>query len=292
MKHLISIVILFALVASGCQHPDQVELTPAADDSANQVEITSLASADTASTGLLDSTSIPSALPGDDTRFGATLSIVRSVYDYVKSGRQITVLSFARVLFEDRLQSGPGGIGYFGQHLSGLTLNGVRMDTVRHFVWVPNVGLQQFGVEYVKWLGFLYQELGMYIWKVSLGGMNTASFSIQTPENLVVQSPIGGTRINRSVPLQLQWSGKGNISIIISEYFPALNTVRPILHLKPALNTGQFVLLPRVMSLLPKHQYYVFTFVLNNRKELAATGYSWPILVQASSVYNSFVELY
>jgi len=233
-------------------------------------------------------------LPDDGSRFGATLSVVRSVYDYVRSGRHIDVLAFSRVVFEDRRQTWPGGIGYFGQPLAGLTLNGVRMDTVRHYVRLPNVGVLPFGVEYVKWLGILYQSQGTYTWGVTLSSSSSvkASVSIQTPPDLIVQSPVGGAQIDRSQPLEVRWTGRGNLAIIISEYNQLLRTSRPLLYLKPATNTGRIVLLPRILALLPKSQHFVFTFVLNNRKEVTVTGYSWRVLVQASSVYNSFVEVF
>lgn len=293
MKRVLPIVFVVTLMA-GCQHPDEVHLTPGPDDAASQVEITRIAPADTGSaSGVFDSSAV---LPADRARFGGFLSLNRVVDDFVVGAvRQVRSREFASAIFTDRNQPVSIGMkvfGYYGIKLDTVRIDGLRLFQLTHLVPVPLVGNVAAGYEYVRGMAGDYIPGKNYQWTLNAGS-NTARFAIQAPADLTVQSPLGGTVISRNRQLELRWRGSGNIAIVISEYFPLANKARPILSLKPALNTGRLILGPRILALLPAgRQYFVFTFVLYNRDEQRTlAGYPAEILMQASSVYNSFVEL-
>jgi len=59
------------------------------------------------------------------------------------------------------------------------------------------------------------------------------------------------------------------------------------------VNTGRAILNARVLAMLPRdRRFWVFTFVLANRDtSLVVGGFQGGVLIQAASVYNSYVEL-
>ena len=116
--------------------------------------------------------------------------------------------------------------------------------------------------------------------------------SVVTPEDLTVLAPPGGSILSRLKPVELHWKGNGNISIIVSSYNLLTGKTKPILQLQPAVNTGSAVIEPHVLQLLPQTKYFVFTFIIANKGDRPLGGLSVNdrILVQAASVYNSYVQ--
>jgi hypothetical protein len=59
----------------------------------------------------------------------------------------------------------------------------------------------------------------------------------------------------------------------------------------PANNEGKAVIDPRILQLLPRERFFMFSFIIANRDEKKSMGqYPGRILVQAASVHNSYVE--
>lgn len=279
---------------AGCQNPDEVHLTPGPAEVANQIEVTSFAPADTGSAaGSFDSSAV---LPMDQARFGAFLSLNRVIDDFAVLGvRQVRSREFARVVFTDRNMPvifNAKLFGYRGVRLDSVAIDGLRLFQITHFVPVPTLGNVASGYEYARNLAGVYTPGKNYMWNV-VAGMNSARFSIQAPADFSLQSPIGGSKIQRNRPLELRWTGSGTLAILISEYYPPTDKARPLLYIKPAVNGGQLALSPRILALLPTwRQYFIITFLLFNRDERRTLpAYSAEILIQATSVYNCFVEL-
>lgn len=293
MKRLVLIVSILLVAAAGCHHPDEVIIdNPPAD---TQMEINSIAGGDTATAaGLLDSSGV---LPNDQVRFGAYLSLDRVVDDFAILGvRQVRTREFAKALFSDRNQPvyiGPKVLGYYGVKLDSIKIDNLPLFQLSHAVPMPAVGPILAGFEYTRDLANKYIPGKNYVWTVGAGGM-AASFTIQAPADLSVQFPVGGAKIPLTQPLELRWKGTGNLTLVISEYYPLAKKVVPLVTIKPALNSGRLILGPRVLALLPaRHQHFVFTFILYNRSEQGRLGgYPAEILVQASDVYNSYVEFF
>jgi hypothetical protein len=293
MKRLVLISFVLVLAAAGCQHPDEVILDPGQAQADTQLEIVSIAGADTATpAGSLDSSGV---LPNDQVRFGAYLSLNRVVDDISILGvRQVRTRVFAKVLFSDRnqpVQIGPKVYGYFGVRLDSIKIDSLRLFQLSHAISVPTVGPVLAGFEYTRDLAGEYIPGKNYLWTVGAAG-RLASFATQAPADLSVQVPVGGAKISRIQPLELRWKGAGNLTLVISEYYPLLKKAVPLVSIKPTLNSGRLILGPRVLALLPaRHQYFVFTFILSTRYEQGRlAGYPADILVQASDVYNSYVE--
>ena len=79
--------------------------------------------------------------------------------------------------------------------------------------------------------------------------------------------------------------------IAISIYDGTRHLYKPIFKVGLRENRRHAVLASRILKLLPPERY-VFTFVLENRKESEqVSGFNNQVLVQAASVYNSYVEL-
>jgi hypothetical protein len=149
------------------------------------------------------------------------------------------------------------------------------------------------GFEYVTDLS-TYQPNHNYTWNVSPpDSISPFTASIISPNEVTVQSPAGGAIVRRDRDLELRWTGNGNLSIIISGFEPVTRKTKPFLHIKPRVNIGSAILGRRVLNLLPnRFRYYVFTFVLSNRNESIVVGsFKGRVLIQAASMYNSYVEL-
>jgi len=293
-----SAVILFAVLsgAFGCRHPDPLQLTPTPPDSSNQVQILSLATSDTSHLG--DSV-LTTGNPADNVTFGGTISLQRTLDDYVPFGsvRRIDTLDFASMVFLDKgrpVQDNSGRVyGYFGVPLAKASIGVLGMNVRPHYVHIPLVGDSLCGVEYRRLLSGIYHPDEGFTLGVSVVAPGTVTLGIKTPNDLVIHSPIGGATFNRNASMDLSWTGSGDLSIIISEYYPLRKTARALLYIKPAVNAGHLTLASRVLQLLPEdHRQYVFTFILSNRTEITAvSGYAAKVLVQAAVVYNSYVQV-
>lgn len=291
MKHQIIILTLFLLFLAGCQEPSAVQLLPESDE----LEVTAIPLADTNyAAGQVDSMAV---LPGDQLRFAGHIYINKVTYDGPGAFR---THARAGVLFEDRnreVRNQFRRFGYYGIDLGTVNLNGSPMARVPHRVPIRRIlgdSIVMAGVEYIADISEEYLPNATYVWSVPApDSISPFTTSIQTPDELTVQSPAGGSVVSRNRDLPMRWTGRGNLAIIISSYDPSSRRVRPFLHLRPRVNTGRAILNARVLAMLPRdRRFWVFTFVLANRDtSLVVGGFQGGVLIQAASVYNSYVEL-
>ena len=80
--------------------------------------------------------------------------------------------------------------------------------------------------------------------------------------------------------------------IVLSAYNPIGKQSRPILKMRPLANRGHARVSAAILQALPSDRYYVFTFIVANRKEVRIdrNGASVLVLAQAASVHNVYVE--
>jgi hypothetical protein len=137
----------------------------------------------------------------------------------------------------------------------------------------------------------LYQPRTTYTWTATPDSFAPITTTIETPENIVVHSPSGGTVVRRDRDLPLSWTGEGNLFFVVSAYDLLSRKSRPMLIARVKNNIRRAVLSRKFLQLLPPQRVYVFTFVLASRKEIETAGFEGRVLVQATAVYNSYVEL-
>lgn len=291
MKLPIVILTVFLIFLAGCQEPSPVQLLP----DSNELELTAIPLADTNyAVGQVDSMAV---LPGDQLRFAGQITINKVTYDGPGVFR---THARARVLFEDRnreVRHQLRRFGYYGIDLGTVHLNGSPMARVPHRVPIRRIladSIVMAGVEYTADILEEYEPNTIYTWSAPApDSISPFTASIHTPDELTVQSPAGGSIISRNRDLPLRWTGRGNLAIIISAYDPGTRRVRPFLHLRPRTNTGVALLNARILAMLPgDRRFWVFTFVLANRDtSLVVGGFQGGVLIQAASVYNSYIEL-
>ena len=284
MKKEILLTALFALIIAGCQKPTEVQLVNESVFDVENVEEPDPTIERTA----VDSTAL---LPKEQQKFAGFIELVS-----VRTDKGLGVESNigARVVFESRVRSvvdpTTGRKKYYGFPLDTVRVNDKLMFARERIARNPASGF-----EYVRELP-TYEPLRRYNFvAISTHNDSVGAFavSVEAPENLAVQSPVGGQRILQNKDLELRWSGKGNLSFIISTVQIQNNQIRiiPILNVRAKRNEGHAVLPRKVLELLPKG-IYVFTFVLSNRDERATVGnFRGKVLVQASSIHNVVVGL-
>ncbi len=287
MKTVSAICGVVTLLLSACQQPAEVRLTPS-DDVAN-LDVNAVVLPDTIVTAAsVDSSGV---LPADQKTFGGVFIINRVVLDFGMGGIPFAYSQVAVTNVDSAIHFGDHDIGYRGLYLGNVYLNGVPMD--RHIRFVPvHSSLVDFGWQYGSNLTSAYQPNQTYTWMAAPMTMGSFNLSIRTPENLTVQSPLGGSVIPRDQDLTLQWKGQGTISIVLSWYDRTSSRSIPLLQLRPRLNSGHAIIPAKLLSQLPLKRDFVFTFILSNRKETTVVQqYSGKILVQAASIYNTYVTL-
>jgi hypothetical protein len=282
MKKLVFIVLGLAFFA--CNKPTPVELQQ--EESDGILEVTSVVQGD--SGFALASVDSSAMLPEDQLRFAALLQIVHVVFD---GGPRVIDTAFARALFENRarpIRQAGRIIGYYGMNLGPVRLNNTFLFPIPH-----RVGRHDSiaGVEYLRDLTALYQPRTSYTWSATPDSIGPITVSIETPDDIIVHSPRGGAIISRDRDLVLSWSGQGNLFFVISSYDLLTKKSKPIFQVKMRDRSHRAVLSRKILRLLPPQRVYVFTFALANRKEIAPLGFQGRVLVQATSVYNSYVEL-
>lgn len=294
MKRLL-IILTLLLPAAGCQQPAEVELSADPDD---DLEITPLAATD--STFDRPSIDTSAVLPGEHDLFGGILVVNRVKYD---AGVRVDSGAFSRVYFANRTMPvmfmerlvGFHGID-FGLPPLSPTLNGTPMSRVPHRISVRRIfgdSIVLAGFEYFSDLRTTFQANTEYRWTAVPGVLGGFDISIRSPDDLSVQSPRGGSVISRNQDLALRWRGQGDsLSIIISRVDPFTHRVRPLLRLRPRVNRGHAIIPAKILRALPRERFYVLTFMLANRsRSEVIAGYGERVLVQAASVYNSYVEI-
>jgi len=294
MKRLL-IILIILLPAASCQQPAEVELRPDLDDA---LEITPLAEADST----FDRPSIDSSavLPGEHDLFGGMLLVNRVKYD--SGGVRVDSMAFSRVFFANRTMPvmfmgrivGFHGIDLGSPPLSPA-LNGTPMSRVPHLIHMRRIfadSIALAGFEYFSNLTTTFQANTEYRWTASSGIPGGFDISIRSPDNLAVQSPRGGSVISRNQDLPLRWRGQGDsFTIVISRFDPLTRRVKPLLQLRPRVNRGHVIIPAKILRTLPRERFYVMTFMLVNRSRSVVAGYGERVLVQAASVYNSYVEI-
>jgi len=284
MKKLAFIVLILGFAFGACNKPAPVELQP--EESDGILEVASVAQGDSGfALASVDSSAI---LPEDQKKFAGLLQIVHVVFN---GAQRVIDTAYARAMFENRTrpvwQAGRI-IGYHGMSLGPVRINGTFLIPVAH-----RVGRHDSiaGIEYLRDLTALYQPHTMYTWSATPDSIGPIAVSIETPEDIIVQSPRGGAIISRDRDLVLSWSGEGNLFFVISSYDLLTKKSKPIFQVRMRDGSHRAVLSRKILRLLPPQRVYVFTFALANRKEIAPVGFQGRVLVQATSVYNSYIEL-
>jgi|GEM_PF-1832974 len=300
MRNLALLVCVTFLCQAGCQKPAPLTVEPLPVSPASSLTVTVLANPDTnIAVNPIDSIGV---LPTDQTNYSG-LFLVNSVkYD---NGRGVASVTSASAYFGDHnrpLVVNGRIVGFYGIDLMPsssypLKIAGIPMIRYPYKLHVGDLDTT-FGYIYRAPAFFLalIQPKTRYDWDDP--GLDTTRLtplrdSVVTPEDLTVQAPVGGSILSRLKSVELQWKGNGNLSIIISSYNVLTGKTKPILQLQPAVNTGYAVVEPSVLQLLPHTRYFVFTFIIANRGDQLLDGLSSTdrILVQAASVYNSYLQL-
>lgn len=278
-------MLVFSLAFLACNKPAPVELQP--DESDGILEVASVAQDD--SGFALTSVDSSAMLPEDQKKFAGLLQIVHVVFDGGQRG--IDTVSYARAMFENRtrpVRQAGRTIGFHGINLGPVRLNGTFLVPVPHRVGHHD---SIAGIEYLRDLTALYQPRTTYTWSATPDSIGPIAVSIETPDDIVVQSPRGGTIISRDRDLVLSWSGQGNLFFVISSFDLLTGKSRPIFQVRMKDRSHRAVLSKKILRLLPPQRVYVFTFALANRREIEPVGFQGRVLVLATSVYNSYVEL-
>lgn len=298
MRISYAILAIVLILATGCQKPGPVTVDP--DVILNSaLEVTTIGTPDTNLTvSGVDSSGV---IPADGVNYAGFLLLNNIRYDTGAGAFKTEV--FSSVCFVDRnrplLWNGKP-VGYFGIDvapgpLQSVTINSLPMLRVPYRLRVPgaSVGDSAFGYTFVRELSATYQPNTTYTWNVpALNAMSGFAPQIKSADELRVSSPAGGSVFQRGKGLVLRWTGKGDIDIVISLYFPGTRKTRPLLKIHPKVNTGGAVLDQRILQLLPKDRFFVLTFILARREERQLPGlFNGKILIQAAAVHNSYIEL-
>jgi len=292
MKKALLIAIVFGLVLSGCQQPTDVRLVP--ETYATDLEIVPVLKPDTLiASAPVDSSAI---LPSEQASYSGQF-VLHNVKLDAGAGR-IDSFAYSRVIVADsvaRYVLRP--VGFTGVDLGPVLLNGTPLIRVPHRITVLALSVRDTalirGIEYVGDLTQSYQPNTQYTWTAPLSPHGPISIGIRSPDALTVQSPVGGSTISRSQDLLVRWKGgNGKLRIIVSTYNPLTKRTVPVLELRPRRNTGTGLIPASMLRQFPGGPFFVFTFILSNRQELTAVqGLTGKILVQAASVYNSYIKL-
>lgn len=288
------VVLTILLALAGCREPAPVEVDP--PGGAEELEVTAIAVADTNYEALpLDSIAV---LPGDNLRFSAFLTVNRVSFD---NGQGVRTGAFSRVLFEDRnrpVRFLARRFGFHGVDLGTVTLNASPMTRVLHRVRIRRPLIDTVvvaGFEYLADLSSTHAAGETYTWSASApDSVDAFSLAVTAPDNVTVLAPAGGSVVRRDRPLPLRWTGRGPVSIVVSGFDPQTQRSRPLLQLRPRNSTGSLVVPAKVVRLLPyeRFRYYALSFVLANREERSTVGrFPGAVLLQAASVYTTFIEL-
>jgi len=283
MKRLLIVSAIIGLFGAGCKEPAPVQL----EDDPDAFEASALEQADPSlDLKAIDTTGIT---PKDQERITGYLLVNELKYD--DGGPVVRRFAYSSALFGDR--SRPVQIlthifGYFGVPVRSLTLNGAPMVVRPHIVRLR--GLQRdtvAGFEYVQDLTATYQPNQRYTWGIQPFLGDSLAIPIQSPEELIVYSPAGGSIVSRDRALLVRWRGRGNLTIIVSAVNPFSDKPIPFLSLSPRVNREFGIVPVKVLSSM-RPGTYLFTFILWNRYKIPSVALgSAEILVQAASVYTT-----
>ena len=292
MKQTLLFAVLIGLLLVGCQHPADVELQ--LEQNTTELEILPIVRPDTLLvTNAVDSTAV---LPSDQMSYVGQFVVNKVTLD--AGPGKVDSFAYARVFVSDStVRFLFRQVGYNGIDLGAVLLNGLAMAKVPHQIAVRSLLLRDTvltrGVEYLGDLSHTYEHSVPYTWSAPSTSSGALSVSILTPDRLNVLSPRGGGVFSREKDLLLWWrGGGGQLQIIISIFEPLAKKSIPILELRSRVNTGKALLPASVLRQFPRTSFYVFTFILSNRKEMGfIQAQAGRVLVQAATVYNSYIEL-
>ena len=293
----IPVIYVSLLFAVGCQKPSPLTVEPPGGSPSGSLEVTVLSNPDTnIAVNPVDSSGV---LPADQTQYSGLFLVNTVKYD---NGHGVLNVAFASAYFGDRNRPfvvNGKTIGYYGINLMPLAsliplkIGGIAMMRVPYRI---HYGTRDttFGWMYRAVFASVQPKF-QYEWDDEDPDpvFSPVHFhdTVQSPEDLRVLSPAGGSVLSRSTPVQLRWTGGGPIRIVISTYNVLTGKTRPVLQLKPDVNTGSAVVETSLLALLPQARNYVFTFVIANRSErLLGQQLQDRTLVQAASVYNTYVQ--
>lgn len=291
MKPLLIILSILSLWLASCKEPQEVVLTP--QEVGSPPAVKSVAVPDT---GLVP-TPIDSGgvLPEDQYRYVGWFQINSMAFATGDRAVRRNVTSRVYVSRPDSpiVKSGRR-IGFLGMDLGMITLNGNLMSREYYFIPFPltTAGVPA-GIQYlIRDLTSTYRPNALYTWNVAPLSMSHDTVSISSPDEIDVISPAGGSILSRNKDLELEWTGRGSVSIVISLVDETAKLSKALLSIQPDPGRNQTLLSSKVLLLLPANRRYCFTFSISNRRETAIKAESaGRVLVQAASVYNSYVEL-
>ncbi len=294
----LSIFVLCAFFCQvGCQKPASLTVEPPAD-SQGPLLVTFPINPDTNVTvNSIDSVGV---LPGDQANYAGLFLVNTVKYD---NGHGTLSLAYASAYFGDRnrpLVVNGKTVAYYGIDLMPsaalfpLRIGGLAMIRYPYKVHIGNRDTT-FGYTYRAVFASLPHPGDSYDWddpEPDTTRFNRFHDTVVTPEDLKVLSPAGGSILSRAKQIELRWIGKGPLVIVISTYNPATGRSRPFMKLEPSINTGSAVIEPRLLQLLPLTKNFVFTFIIANKFDrLLGVQARDRTLVQAASVYNSYLQL-
>ncbi|HUI11114.1 MAG TPA: hypothetical protein VL221_12355 [Bacteroidota bacterium] len=298
MKKLpvISAALVFACMF-GCQKPSPLTVEPPGGTTPGSLEVTVLSNPDTnIAVNSVDSSGV---LPADQTQYSGLFLVNTVKYD---NGHGVLNVAYASAYFGDRsrpLIVNGKTLGYWGVDLMPISaypmkIGGIAMTRVPYKI---HIGTRDttFGSMYLAVFAGLQPNLPL-AWDDEDPDPTFSSSQFrdttQPPADLRVLAPAGGSVLSRTKQVDLRWTGGGPIRIVISTYNTLTGKTRPVLQLMPDVNTGSAVIEPSVLALLPRVRYYVFTFIIANRSDrLLGQQQQDRTLVQAASVYNSYVQI-
>jgi hypothetical protein len=234
-------------------------------------------------------------LPDEQVRYSGSCVINAVTWD---GGTGEKHAAYSRVFVSDSGVRAIGRlVGFSGLDLGLVSLNGNPMLKSPHRVPVGRLFGQDStlvrGVEYLADLTATYQPDRQYTWTIPLHLAPNLVVTTETPQELKVISPAGGTLVYRARDLHLRWTGgKGRLSIVVGVFEPLQKKSRPLFELRVKANTGHAIIPAKFLAQLPVQHLFVFTFILSNKKEIAQVApLSGKLFVQAASIHNSYVEL-
>jgi hypothetical protein len=298
MRKLPIRVCLVFLCLAGCQKPAPLTVEPPVGSPAGTLSVTYLPTTDTSITvNPIDSAGV---LPSEQTNYSGLFLVNNVKYD---NGHGIFSTAYASAYFGDRnrpLVVNGKILGYYGKDLMPysaypLRIGGVFMTRYPYRIHIGNRDTTFGSIYRAAFASF--QPHTEIEWDDP--GDDTTRLrpffkdTVVTPEDLQVISPVGGSVFSRSKQIDLRWTGGGDIAIVISTVNTFTGRTKPILLLRPAVNTGKAVIEPQLLQqLLPPTRNFVFTFIIANKVDRQLGVLSQDrTLVQSSSVYNSYFQL-
>jgi len=288
MNRLVITTALFSLLIVGCKKPSEVIVNPPESTTVvNPVADTSM------SPGTSDSTTV---FAEDEQNFGGLLELTMVKNDaWNLSTRTVTTdsLAYARAYFADRLTATPVAVAgaYRGIRLDSAVIDGVRLQEKTHYF-----GTQPTGYEYRAVMTTRYQPNALNTWMITSDSLGSFTTMIRSTDELRIIAPRSGTVLPKTKPVDLYWSGLGEMTIVVSVWDSANAVAHPALVLKEEEDTGHqrlgLLILAGIFARFPHARYFVISYVLQNRiEDLPVVRYRSSVLVHTVLVYNTYIEL-